>query len=99
MPTPMVDSRDMYAKGYQDQQSLYTDDYARTTYGAGEGAYAPEISLVDSYAAEEAAAAPAEPAAPAPGTGPAPPCASCGKATEWIDEYGRYYCYDCDAYV
>jgi hypothetical protein len=29
----------------------------------------------------------------------APACKSCGKPTEWIEEYGRYYCYDCDAYV
>ena len=37
--------------------------------------------------------------APAAGEGAPPMCASCGRSTEWIEEYGRYYCYDCDQYV
>ena len=87
----------MYATGYQEQSSLYTDDYAQAAYGGGAGAYSAgsEVSLVDTQPS------PAPAPAPAPVSGPpaAPACKSCGKPTEWIEEYGRYYCYDCDAYV
>ncbi len=94
-PAP-TDGRDMYAQGYQAQPSLYSEDYAQAAYGAGEGAYTAGtgMSLVDTQA-------PAPAPAPAPAAAPptAPACKSCGKPTEWIEEYGRYYCYDCDAYV
>lgn len=97
MATPTADGRDMYASGYQQQSGLYSDDYAQAAYGGGAGAYSAG-----------AGAAPAEPQpapepepepAPAAAPGTAPACKSCGKPTEWIEEYGRYYCYDCDAYV
>ena len=92
--TPTPDGRDMYAAGYQQQSSLYSDDYAQAAYGGGAGAYTAGAgqSLVDT---------PAPAPAPAPAAAPptAPACKSCGKPTEWIEEYGRYYCYDCDAYV
>ena len=102
VPTPVAtpSSRDMYATGYQEQRSLYSDDYAQSTYGGGEwGRPEPQEpqepkSLLETEYAEPAMPAPA-PQAPA---GP-PMCSSCGKPTEWIEEYGRYYCYDCDMYV
>lgn len=95
-PTPAGDGRNMYATGYQEQSSLYSDDYAQAAYGGGAGAYTAGTgqSLVDTQPAPAPtpARAPAGPAAP-------PACKNCGKPTEWIEEYGRYYCYDCDAYV
>ena len=101
-PTPMAAQptdagRDSYATGYQEQQGLYTDDYSQAAYGGGEGAYTAGAgkSLVDAPPTTPAPAA--APPAAAPPTAPA--CKSCGKHTEWIEEYGRYYCYDCDAYV
>ncbi len=97
MATPTPDGRDMYAAGYEQQTSLYTDDYAQAAYGGGAGAYTAGAgqSLVDQQPAPAPAPAPTPPAAPRT----APACKSCGKPTEWIEEYGRYYCYDCDAYV
>jgi hypothetical protein len=79
------DVRAAYATGYVEQQSIYADDYARAAYGGGSEAYG------------EVAATP-QPAAPMDLTS-APLCSSCGKPTEWIEEYQRYYCYDCDRYV
>jgi hypothetical protein len=35
---------------------------------------------------------------PPPGT-TGPPCASCGRGTTFIAQYGRYYCYPCQRYV
>jgi hypothetical protein len=91
--TGQADARDAYATGYQ-EQSLYTDDYAGAQYGGGEGSYYSAPSIVDSDMPSE------EPAgAPAGGPATAPMCQTCGKATEWIEEYERYYCYDCDSYV
>jgi hypothetical protein len=102
IPTPMSAQpteagRDLYATGYQEQQGLYTDDYSQAAYGAGKGAYTAggDQSLVDLQPATPAPAA----AAPAATPPTAPACKGCGKATEWIEEYGRFYCYDCDAYV
>lgn len=90
-PTPTsVEPRDMYATGYEEQQSLYADDYATAAYGAGEGAYEAQTSLIETEHPEET---------PEAGPETVPACATCGKTTEWIEEYGRYYCYDCDAYV
>ncbi len=80
------DSRDAYATGYQGQ-SLYTQDYAATAYGGA-----------DFTQAATAEQAPPQPAAPTD-TSSAPLCSNCGKPTEWIEEYQRYYCYDCDRYV
>jgi hypothetical protein len=99
---PAADGRDMYAKGYQEQTGLYTDDYAQAAYGGGEGAYTAGAGqdLVGAPPTPPARApAPAPAAAPPSGPPTAPACKSCGKPTEWIEEYGRYYCYDCDAYV
>jgi len=79
------DSRDAYATGYT-SQSLYTQDYAATAYGGAD--------FAQSAAAEQAA----QPAAPMD-ISSAPLCTNCGKPTEWIEEYQRYYCYDCDRYV
>lgn len=93
VPVATPGSRDMYATAYVEQKSLYSDDYAQATYGAGESAYTGG-SLLESEYAEPAMPEPA-PQAPA---GP-PMCQNCGKPTEWIEEYGRYYCYDCDRYV
>ncbi len=109
-PTPMAaaptsSGRDMYAQGYT-QQSLYADDYAKAAYGGGAGAYSAGTSLVDMEPGPAPAPAPARAPARTPARAPpraapqtAPACRSCGKPTEWIQEYGRYYCYDCDAYV
>jgi hypothetical protein len=44
------------------------------------------------------AMAPAAPP-PAPGAQAAPFCGTCGKATTYVPQYGRYYCYDCKQYV
>jgi hypothetical protein len=92
-------SKDMYATGYQEQQGLYSDDYSQAAYGGGEGAYSAAGGQYQAQPTTElpAAAAPTAPPAAAPPSAPA--CKSCGKPTEWIEEYGRYYCYDCDAYV
>jgi hypothetical protein len=89
------DTREAYAAGYT-EQSLYSDDYASAAYGGGEDSYSAGGSLLDAIIEEEPAAQPA-PVAEEP-SGP-PMCATCGKPTEWIEEYGRYYCYDDDAYV
>lgn len=98
--TPAASGRDMYAEGYV-KQSLYADDYAKAAYGGGAGAYSAGTSMADMEPgpapAPARAPARAPPRAAAPRTAPA--CRSCGKPTEWIQEYGRYYCYDCDAYV
>jgi hypothetical protein len=88
-------SRDMYATGYQEQQGLYSDDYAQAAYGGGEGAYTGAGSLLDAEVEET----PVEEPTPEETPATAPACSSCGKPTEWIEEYGRYYCYDCDTYV
>ena len=106
-PTPVgatatpAEGRDQYAKGYTEQQGLYTDDYAQAAYGGGEGAYTAGhgVNLVDTQAPTKPVTEPVTelPAAAAPQAPPA--CKSCGKPTEWIQEYGRFYCYDCDAYV
>jgi hypothetical protein len=82
-PVAVGDTRDMYATGYS-SQSLYTQDYKATAYGGADFA--------------QAAAAESQPAAPTDLTS-APLCSNCGKPTEWIEEYQRYYCYDCDRYV
>ena len=98
-PTPVGagGGRDAYATGYQEQQSLYSDDYAHAQYGGGEGAYTAGTgeSLLEQEYAEPAMAAEPEPIQAAT----TPMCPSCGKPTEWIEEYNRHYCYDCDAYV
>ena len=78
------DARAAYATGYT-EQSLYAQDYAQAAYGGGAAAYGD-------------VAAPAQPQAATDLTS-APLCSSCGKPTEWIEEYQRYYCYDCDRYV
>jgi hypothetical protein len=112
-PTPVAtpsptDGRDAYAQGYQ-EQSLYTDDYAQAAYGGGEGAYTagvekplvaprPQPAPAAQARVPQARGPPAR-APPAAAPQAAPMCRSCGKPTEWIEEYGRYYCYDCDAYV
>jgi len=89
------DSRDAYATGYT-EQGLYAGDYAQAMYGGGEAAY-DGGSLLGDYDSPpvESEAVPE----PAPSTTGVPMCASCGKPTEWIEEYGRHYCYDCDTYV
>ncbi len=93
-PEPMAagagagaDSRAAYATGYTEQQSIYASDYAQAAYGGGAAAYG-----------DVAAQAQPQPQAPTDLTS-APLCSSCGKPTEWIEEYQRYYCYDCDRYV
>ncbi len=93
-PTGYGDTREAYAQGYG-EQDLYSADYAQAAYGMGEGAYQAGGSLL---ADGEPMAAEAE-AAPEPEPGAPPMCASCGRPTEWIEEYGRFYCYDCDLYV
>ena len=95
-PTGYGDTRDAYAEGYA-AQDLYSDDYASAQYGVGAGAYQAGGSLLTDTAPAEPEPEP-EPA-PAAGEGAPPMCSSCGKPTEWIEEYGRYYCYDCDVYV
>ena len=42
-----------------------------------------------------------EPARPGPAASvaaPAPPCGGCGRATTWVPDYHRYYCYSCQRY-
>jgi hypothetical protein len=95
-PTGYGDVRDAYAEGYV-AQDLYSVDYASAHYGMGEGAYQAGGSLLTDTAPPEPEPEP-EPA-PAADEGAPPICASCGRPTEWIEEYGRYYCYDCDTYV
>lgn len=101
---PSPTARDMYAQGYT-QQSLYADDYAKAAYGGGATAYSGGAGLADMEPGPAPAPArgPARAPARAPPRAAAPPqapaCRTCGKPTEWIQEYGRYYCYDCDAYV
>ena len=96
-PVAVGGGRDAYATGYTEQAGLYTDDYAQAQYGGGEGSYQAGTgeSLLEEEYAEPAMPVEPEPAAP-PTT---PMCPSCGKPTEWIEEYNRHYCYDCDAYV
>ena len=79
------DARAAYATGYTEQQSLYASDYAQAAYGGGAAAYGDVAAQV-------------QPQAPTDLTS-APLCSTCGKPTEWIEEYQRYYCYDCDRYV
>ncbi len=96
-----TDSRDAYATGYT-EGGLYSDDYAQAAYGGGEDAYdGGGGSLLGQYDSPpvESAVEPEPAPAPAPSTTEAPACPSCGKPTEWIEEYGRYYCYDDDTYV
>jgi hypothetical protein len=101
MPVPMgasIDGREAYATGYQMEESMYASDYSQASYGGGEGAYtarAEPTSLLEQEYAEPAVPVAAEPEVPAA----APVCASCGKPTEWIEEYNRHYCYDCDTYA
>jgi hypothetical protein len=93
-PEPMAagagagpDARAAYATGYTEQQSLYASDYAQAAYGGGASAYGDVSAQVQP-----------QPQAPTDLTS-APLCSGCGKPTEWIEEYQRYYCYDCDRYV
>ncbi len=101
MPTPMgadFDGRDAYATGYKMEESMYATDYSQASYGGGEGAYTARsqpTSLLEQEYAEPAVPVAAEPETPAA----APVCPSCGKPTEWIEEYNRHYCYDCDTYA
>lgn len=56
---------------------------------------APAAAPAAAYGAQPAYAAPAAaPAAPAAGgaPGPAPNCAKCGRPTEWVSQYSRWYC-------
>lgn len=97
-----ADSRSAYATGYQ-EQNLYADDYSQAAYGGGEEAYSggSGVLMADQYASGPVdVAEPEQPAeAPAPTPSQPPACSQCGKPTEWIEEYGRFYCYDCDVYV
>lgn len=99
-PTPVAagvgDSRSAYATGYQQQQGLYADDYAKATYGGGEGAFEGRRALTEVTYDEPVTI---EEPAPSTAEAEAPLCTNCGRPTEWIQEYGRYYCYDCDRYV
>ena len=98
------DARDTYATGYQ-EKGLYAEDYAQAAYGGGDDAYTGGGQQGGYDTPAEPAAlvseTPSTPSAPpaAPEAGEVPMCSSCGKVTEWIEEYGRYYCYDCDSYV
>lgn len=96
-PVAVGGGRDAYATGYTEQAGLYSDDYSQAQYGGGEGSYKAGDggSLLEEEYAEPAMPTEPEPAAPAT----TPMCPSCGKPTEWIEEYNRHYCYDCDAYV
>jgi hypothetical protein len=65
---------------------------APPTYGAP----APAPGMV---APAPAPMAPPPPPAAAPAAAPVPNCASCGRPTTYIAQYGRYYCYPCAKYV
>lgn len=101
MPSPAgasFDGRGAYATGYQMEESMYASDYSQASYGGGSGAYtarAGPTSLLEQEYTEPAIPAAAEPETPTA----SPVCPSCGKATEWIEEYNRHYCYDCDTYA
>ena len=62
--------------------------------GAATGAVAPAAAWGAAPAAAPAAAYAAPSAAPPAGgaPGPAPNCAKCGRPTEWVSQYSRWYC-------
>jgi hypothetical protein len=80
-----LDSRQAYATAYDDQKGLYADDYASAAYGGGADAYGDVGVDASAPSLVDDLAAPI--------------CPTCGKTTEWIEEYQRYYCYDDDRYV
>ncbi len=59
----------------------------------------PSSSPTPFTSTHSSSAAPSTPTPPSSSNPPGPPCSICNRATTWIPQYKRYYCYPCKKYV
>jgi hypothetical protein len=78
----------------------------RDPYGAQASSGTPMAPAQSSWGQTPPATASATPAtyaapqaAPTPSGGAAPVCKTCGQSTQFVTQYGRYYCFHCSQYV